>query len=146
MGVRTVRYYFDEAVAPNGATLFCGQTVEWTLEPTQVFAKDYQGRTDTSQKVTIQDYVIHVDNSGEFKAIGSSPYSADWEYTAYVFPLDNEPRDSDHLIPQSGPIYIPWGERADWSKLRLTGTDIRPVTIHEVEWIGQILRTKGRRA
>lgn len=142
----TTRYFFDEAVAPNGATLFCGQTVEWTLEPTQVFAKDYQGRTDTSQKVTIQDYVVHVDNSGEFKAIGSSPYSDDWDYTAYVFPLDNEPLDPDRLILQSGPFYIPWGERADWSKLRLTGTDIRPVTIHEVEWIGQILRTKGRRA
>lgn len=142
----TTRYFFDAAVAPNGATLFCGQTVEWKLEPTQVFAKDYQGRTDTSQKVTIQDYVVHVDNSGEFKAIGSSPYSADWEYSAYVFPLDNEPLDPDRLILQSGPFYIPWGERADWSTLRLTGTDIRPVTIHEVEWTGQILITKGRRA
>lgn len=142
----TTRYFFDEAVAPNGATLFCGQTVEWTLEPTQVFAKDYQGRPDTSQKVTIQDYVVHVDKSGEFKAIGASPYSDDWDYTAYVFPLDNEPLDPDRLILQSGPVYIPWGERADWSKLRLTGTDIRPVTIHEVEWTGQILRTKGRRA
>ena len=142
----TTRYFFDEAVAPNGATLFCGQTVEWKLEPTQVFAKDYQNRTDISQKVTIQDYVVHVDNSGEFKAVGTSPYSADWEYLAYEFPFDNEPLDPDRLILKSGPVYIPWGERADWSKLRLTGTDIRPVTIHEVEWIGQILRTKGRRA
>jgi hypothetical protein len=142
----TSRYFFDEAVAPNGATLFCGQTVEWQLEPTQVFAKDYQWRVDTSQKVTVQDYVIHVDNSGEFKAVGSSPYSSDWEYTNFVFPFDNEPLDPNRLTLQSGPVYIPWGERADWSKLRLTGTDIRPVTIHEVEWIGQILRTKGRRA
>jgi len=142
----TTRYFFDAEVAPNGATLFCGQTVEWELEPTQVFARDYQNRIDTSQKVTVQDYVVHVDNSGEFKAIGSSPYSDDWEYTAYVFPLDNEPLDPDRLILQSGPFYIPWGERADWSRLRFTGTDIRPVTIHEVEWIGQILRTKGRRA
>ena len=142
----STRYFFDEAEVPNGATLFCGQTVEWSLEPTQVFAKDYQGRTDTSQKVTIQDYVVHVDSSGEFKAIGSSPYSDEWEYTAYVFPFDNEPLDPDRLILQTGPVYIPWGERADWSKLRLTGTDVRPVTIHEVEWIGQILRTKGRRA
>ena len=146
LNARSTRYFFDEAEAPNGATMFCGQTVEWSLEPTQVFAKDYQGRTDTSQKVTIQDYVVHVDSSGEFKAIGSSPYSVNWDYTAYVFPFDNEPLDPDRLILQTGPVYIPWGERADWSKLRLTGTDVRPVTIHEVEWIGQILRTKGRRA
>ncbi|WFG40886.1 tail protein [Paracoccus phage ParMal1] len=142
----TTQYIFDEEIAPNGATLICGQTVEWELEPTQVFARDYQARIDTSQKVTIQDYVVHVDNSGEFKAIGSSPYSDDWEYSAYVFPLDGEPLDPDRLILQTGPFYIPWGERADWSSLKLTGTDIRPVTIHEVEWIGQILKTKGRRA
>lgn len=140
------RYFFDESAVPNGATLFCGQTVEWALEPTQVFPKDYQGRVDTSQKVTIQDYVVHVDKSGEFKAVGSSPYSDEWEYNVNVFPLDNEPLDPNRVLLQSGPVYIPWGERADWSKLRLTGTDIRPVTIHELEWIGQILRTKGRRA
>lgn len=142
----TTRYFFDPAVIPAGATAFCGQTVHWQLQPSQVFARDYQARIDTSQKVTIQDYVVHVDNSGEFKAIGQSPYSDDWEYTAYVFPLDDEPLDPDRLILQSGPFYIPWGERADWSTMILEGTDIRPVTIHEVEWIGQILRTKGRRA
>lgn len=142
----TTRYFFDPAVIPAGATAFCGQTVRWQLQPSQVFARDYQARIDTSQKVTIQDYVVHVDNSGEFKAIGQSPYSDDWEYTAYVFPLDDEPLDPDRLILQSGPFYIPWGERADWSTMILEGTDIRPVTIHEVEWIGQILRTKGRRA
>jgi len=63
-----------------------------------------------------------------------------------VFPLDDEPLDPERLIIQNGPFYIPWGERADWSTLLLEGTDFRPVTIHEVEWIGQILRTKGRRA
>ena len=142
----TYRYIFDAGVVPDGATLNCGQTVNWLLEPTQVFARDYQSRIDTSQKVTIQDYVVHVDNSGEFIATGTSPYSDDWSYSAYVFPLDDEPLDPDRLIVQTGPFYIPWGERADWSTLVLSGTDIRPVTIQEVEWIGQILKTKGRRA
>lgn len=142
----TTRYFFDSEVVPAGASLYCGQTVRWQLDPTQVFGKDYQQRIDTSLKVTIQDYVVHLDNSGEFKALGRSPYSPDWEYSAFVFPLDNEPLDPDRLILQSGPFYIPWGERADWSSLTLEGIDIRPVTIHEVEWIGQILRTKGRRA
>jgi len=142
----TTRYFFDPAVIPASASALCGQTVRWQLEPSQVFARDYQARIDTSQKVTIQDYVVHLDNSGEFKAIGKSPYSDDWEYTAFVFPLDDEPLDPERLIIQNGPFYIPWGERADWSTLILEGTDIRPVTIHEVEWIGQILRTKGRRA
>jgi len=146
LNATTHRYIFDEAVAPDGATVNCGQTVEWELKPTQVFARDYQSRIDTSQKVTVQDFVVHVDNSGEFKAVGTSPYSDPWEYSAYVFPLDDEPLDTERLILQSGPFYIPWGERADWSSLTLSGNDIRPVTIHELEWIGQILRTKGRRA
>jgi len=140
------RYLFSQEVLPVGASVICGQTVRWQLEPSQVFARDYQARIDTSQKVTIQDYVVHLENSGEFKAIGKSPYSDDWEYTAFVFPLDGEPLDPERLIIQNGPLYIPWGERADWSTLILEGNDIRPVTIHEVAWIGQILRTKGRRA
>jgi len=140
------KYIFYPEELPVGASALCGQTVRWQLKPSQVFARDYQARIDTSQKVTIQDYVVHLENSGEFKAIGKSPYSDDWEYTASVFPLDDEPLDPERLIIQNGPFYIPWGERADWSTLLLEGTDFRPVTIHEVEWIGQILRTKGRRA
>lgn len=142
----TYRYEFDQVEVPDGATLACGQTVQWTLTPSQVFARDYQNRLDTSRKVTIQDYVIHVDNSGEFSAKGTSPYSEDWEYNAFLFPLDNEPLDPDGLIIQTGPVFIPWGERADWSTLTLVGEDIRPVTILEIEWNGQILHTKGRRA
>lgn len=139
------QYIFDEDIVPNGATVLCGQTVEWSLEPTQVFARDYRDKIDTSQKVTIQEYVVHVDNSGEFRAIGSSPYSDGWEYSTDVFPLDGEPLDPERLSLHTGPMYIPWGERADWSSLKLTGSDIRPVTIHEVGWTGQILKTKGRR-
>ena len=142
----TTQYIFDKDTVPPGARLNCGQTVEWLLEPSQVFARDYQNRIDTSQKITIQDFVIHVDNSGEFTAHGSSPYRGEWDYTAHVFPLDAEPLDPHRRILQTGPFFIPWGERADWSKLTLRGSDVRPVTILEVEWVGQILKTRGRRA
>lgn len=145
-GAGTWQYTFNTTVVPDGATLICGQEVPWELEPSEVFAKDYQGRIDTSQKVTIQDYVISVDQSGEFKAIGSSPYSPNWEFTAYTFPFDGEPLDPNRSLVKSGQFNIPWGERADWSTLKLVGTDLRPVTIHEVEWLGQTLSTKGRRA
>lgn len=141
----TTRYIFKDTIIPENAELFCGQTVKWSLTPSQVFGKDFQGNTDTSQRITIQTYVIHLFESGEFKAIGTSPYSSEWDYSAFVFPLDDEPLDPDRLILRTGPFYIPWGERADWSTLTLEGTDIRPVTIHEVEWIGQVLKSKGRR-
>jgi len=40
---------------------------------------------------------------------------------------------------------VPWGERSDWSELTITSDDIRPVTITEIEWTGQILK-RGKRA
>ena len=146
VGAYEWQYTFSEDVVPDGAELILGQTVEWLLEPSEVFAVDYQQRIDTSQKVTIQDYSVSVYESGEFKALGSSPYSPDWEYSAFTFPFDGEPLDPDRTLVRTGTFTIPWGERADWSTLQLTGTDIRPVTIHEIEWIGQKLSTKGRRA
>ena len=145
LNATNVRYEFDPATVPNGANLVCGQSVTWQLVPTEVFARDYQNRIDTSQKITIQDYVVHVSESGRITAVGDSPYRDTWEYSSYPFPADGEPLDPAGLLLTSGPVYIPWGERADWSTVTLTGNDIRPVTIHEVEWIGQILRTKGRR-
>lgn len=141
----THRYYFSAEVAPEGANLRCGQPVAWSLQPTEVFARTYQGEIDTSRKITITDYVVHVDNSGQFEALGTSPYSDDWTYSEYTFPFDNEPLDPDRLLLHTGPVTIPWGERADWSTMTLYGNDVRPVTIHEVEWIGQILTTRGRR-
>jgi hypothetical protein len=145
-GPGTTVYTFDTETVPLGATLSYGINVPWSLTPTRVFAKDYQGRIDTSQKLTIQEYIIHVDQSGSFLAAGTSPYGDAWEYEAKEFPLDNEPLDLNRIGLHTGPYPIPWGERADWSELTLTGTDIRPVTIHEVEWIGQTLKSRGGRA
>jgi hypothetical protein len=139
------RYVLDLAEVPNGATVRAGQEILWQLTPTEVFARDYQNNIDTSRKVTVQDYVVHVDQSGVFKAVGTSPYSPPWEFYSDVFPLDNEPDDPSRLMLYSGPVFFPWGERADWSTVTFEGTDIRPVTIHEVGWTGQITQTKGRR-
>ena len=141
----TYRYIFDPEIAPDGAELIGGKSVVWSIEPARVFGKDRQGNVDTSQKITVQDYVVHVDRTGEFKAVGKSPFADDWEYNTFVFPFDDDPLDPDRLLLQTGPITIPWGERADWSRLVLTSDDIRPFTMLELEWIGQIIRKQGTR-
>lgn len=142
----THTYTLDPEVAPDGAVLRCGQSVDWLLTPTQVFGRDYQNRIDTSLEVTIDDYVVHVSQSGEFSALGESVYEDDYVYENFVFPFDGEPLDPNRLLLQSGPVTVPWGERADLATFTIKGNDIRPMTIHEIEWFGQVLRTKGSRA
>lgn len=139
------RYFFDDDVVPSTATLRCGQTVPWELTPTEVFVKNFQGDIDTSKELTIQEYVVQVDNSGEFKAVGTSPFADTWEYAEYRYPLDNEPLDPDLLLLQTGEVVIPWGEVSSYASMSLQGTDVRPVTIQEIRWAGQILKKRGRR-
>jgi len=136
---------FSGVDAPVGAKIVVGQSVDWLIEPTQVFGRDYQQRVDTSRKVTVQDYIVHVERSGVFTVAGTSPYGGDWAFDSYAFSVDNEPLDPQGLGLVSGPIQFPWGERADYSKLTIKGNDIRPVTIHELEWLGQISTSRGQR-
>lgn len=140
----TWRYYLTPSEAPAGARVNAGQRVSWLLTPSEVYARDYQNNIDTSRKVTVQDYVVIVENSGSFKALGTSPYSDDWEVDFELYPFDEEPGFDRDTLTYSGQVTFPWGERADWSKVTFTGDDLRPVTILEVRWNGQVIKTKGR--
>lgn len=135
-----------------GDEVLVGQSVEWEVQPTRVFARDYQDRIDVSQRVTVQDYVVHVDKAGEFKAVGTSDYELeDWEFQPYNYVKGAEAPGTDGVNLSSydlytGPAIIVWGLRAEWATMTLKGEDHRPWTLHELEWNGQILNTRGRRA
>ena len=139
------RYYFDASEIPEGSTLIAGQAVNWSLQPTRVFGRDYRGNVDTSKRVTIQEYIVHLERSGELSARMQSPYGTDFVYNAGLYLLDGEPLDPDLTDVYTGEWTVPWGERADYSTLTLFGDDIRPVTILELSWNGQILKSKGTR-
>lgn len=142
----TYAYRFNEAYVPAGAMVISGLPVEWSLEPTEVFAKDYQSRVDTSKKLTIQEYVVSIKDSGYIKADFISPYAPTYTYGEEMFLLDGEPDYPGAPFLISEDIIVPWGERSDWSKLRLHGNDHRPVTIIEIQWAGQVLAPRGTRA
>lgn len=137
-------YTFDPEVVPDGAYVTAGQSVEWSVEPTRAFGRDFRDNVDTSQLITVQEYVVSINNSGEFVAVGKSPYGDDWDFNTNEYSLDDDPLDTERLLVRDGEVAIPWGERADLSTLTLTGSDIRPVTIHEVRWVGQVIKTAGR--
>ena len=139
-------YEFDTSIVPVGAMVISGIPIVWELYPTEVYARDYQGRIDTSKNLVVQEYVVKVQDSGVVKADFISPYSPTYTYFEELAPMDQEP-----LYPQgswlvSEDLVFPWGERADWSTLRLWGDDYRPVTINEVQWAGQITAPRGTRA
>lgn len=147
LGPTSTQYTFDASLAPNGATVSSGQTVPWELMPAQVFARDHQDRVHTSSDVMIEEYVVHVDNSGVFTARMESPYFDEAvDFTYEVFPLDDDALDPQRLLVRSEPVYIPWGSFAHEASLTLLGSDLRPVTILELEWVAQMYNNhRGRR-
>lgn len=142
-GVNT--YTFNTAVVPVGATVMAGVPIMWELYPTEVFARDYQQRVDTSKNVVIQEYMVRVKESGVVKADFISPYAATTTYFEELYPMDQEPLYPTGTWLVTDDLIFPWGERADWSKLRLWGDDYRPVNINEVAWAGQITAPRGTR-
>lgn len=140
----TWRYTFNPIFVQAGQSLLCGQTMEWRLSPSEPMAKDHRDRVDTSRQITVQEYWINISNSGEFVSKMDSLYSPSYEHDFPRFYFDNEPDFPNQNALFNGEISIPWGERADWSKLTLIGRDVKPVTILELGWSGQILNTKGR--
>lgn len=145
MGSAIYRYTFDPVDVPDGSKLFSGQAVEWELELTQVFAKDHQDRVDTSREVHIDNYTVVLADSGPVTGRVSSPYFDTWEHTEEPFPMEDNPLDPTGLLLTSGPVSLPFGEQADNATMTLTGHDIRPVTILEVAWTGQVLQRRGHR-
>ena len=141
----TYSYLFDKKVVPAGARVLSGIPVRWELWPTEVFARDYQQRIDTSKNVVVQEYIVRVENSGVVKADFISPYSATTTYFEELYPMDQEPMFPNGTWLVSDDLIFPWGERADWSTLRLWGDDYRPVTINEVGWAGQVTAPRGTR-
>lgn len=145
LGGGVVRYLLDAKTAPPGATVIGGQAFIWELHPTEAFARDYQQRIDTSKNLTIQEWTVNVKDSGPFSADFNTPYGSSVTYNDEIFPLNKEPMNGNQAFLYTGDIIVPWGERSDWSSLRLWGDDYRPVTILEVQWAGQIISPRGTR-
>lgn len=139
------RYHFSDASAPIGASVLVGQRYTSTVKPTMPFIRDKTGAAIKNSKLVVTDFHVYFEDSGYIDATLSSKYrAADRVHSNKQVLLDNDPDDPDGLGIRSGEFRVPWGERSDWSELTLSSDDVRPMTILEVEWIGQVL-TRGRR-
>lgn len=141
----TFTYLFDEDTVPIGATVYLGVPITKVLKPSMPLFRDREGKPISKTKLNVTDFAVYYENSGQIDAVFSSKYrTADYVFSNATFPVDGDPDDPEQDGLRDGIFNFTWGERSDWSELTLTSTDVRPVTITEIEWFGQIL-SRGKR-
>lgn len=128
----------------NGMELVAGTRFNRYVDPTMPRIKDRSGATVSSAVLTVIKFILHVDDTGEFSTTMKSPYRDDYTFKPSRYPLDDEPLDPNRTMLNTGVFDIPWGERADYSELRIESDDIRPTSILEVEWQAQVTGSRRR--
>jgi len=137
--------FFDSQTVPIGARVWGGSKYERSVTPTMPIVRDSEGKPISKAKLVIGTFIIYFENSGALNAVRSSIYRAlDLVRTNSAIPIANDPEDPAGTGVKSGEFRVSWGERSDRSELKITSDDVRPLTITEVEWEGQIL-SRGRR-
>ena len=139
------QHIVDGTTVPAGATVWAGLNYTSLVKPTMPFIRDKTGAVISKSKLTITEFITYYEASGYISATMSSKYRAtDIVHTNQEIITAGDPDDPLGIGIRSGEYKIPWGERSDWSELTISSDDVRPMTILEVEWVGQIL-TRGRR-
>ena len=141
----TWRYLVNALTAPVGATVLAGLNYTVSVTPTMPFVRDSKGSAVKNSKLVVTEFNIYFEDSGYINATMGSKYRAqDIVHSNKEVVLHGDPDDPDGVGIRSGEYSVGWGERSDWSTLTISSDDVRPMTIIEVEWLGQIL-TRGRR-
>jgi len=139
-------YTFAEEDVPAAAVVVAGLEYIQSVQPTMPFITDRDGRPVASSRLIPTDFTVHFADSGSMQSTLSSKYrAADKTYDNSRIITDNDPDDPLGIGIRSGEFVIPWGEQTDWSELTLTANDgIRPISILEIEWRGQVFK-RGKR-
>ena len=114
------------------------------FKKTRVDETKYKTIKKLGVSLIIPDKFRTVDDTGEFSTTMKSPYRDDYTFKPSRYPLDDEPLDPNRTMLNTGVFDIPWGERADYSELRIESDDIRPTSILEVEWQAQVTGSRRR--
>jgi hypothetical protein len=145
LGDGTYRYIVSASTAPPGTTVIAGLSYISLVKPTMPFIRDANGASIKGSKLVVTEFIVYYEDSGYIQATLSSKYRASDRQSSNVEIVTAfDPNDPEGRGIRSGEYIIPWGERSDWSELTISSDDVRPLTITEVEWVGQIL-TRGRR-
>lgn len=145
LGGGSYRYLLEDSTVPTTATVLAGLSYLSLIKPTMPFIRDQAGAAVKASKLVVTEFVVYFEESGYIDSAMTSKYRAApmvHSNTEIVTAFD--PDDPEGKGIRSGQYIVPWGERSDWSELTISSDDVRPMTIIEIEWLGQIL-TRGRR-
>ena len=135
----------EDATVPAGASVIAGLGYTSLVKPTMPFIRDATGAAIKNSKLVITEFIIYYDESGTISSEMSSKYRAvPIAHSNVKIVTAVDPDDPEGKGVRSGDYTVPWGERSDWSDLTISSNDVRPMTILEIEWIGQVL-SRGRR-
>ncbi len=138
-------YSFPSYLAPVGATVYVGKPFTSKFKPTMPFIRDGRGAVMRFIKLVVTRFVIHFDESGPMTAIKSSRMrSQDTRLSNAKAALSLNPDDPARISLSSGKFEFPFGERSDLSELTIEASGPRPITINEIEWVGQSRGGKRR--
>lgn len=128
----------------SGGTIHFGRKFTSRYIPTSPFVRDQNGVKIGSGKLVIKQYVVHFDDTGYFKAIVTDEYgySAEVEYNGRVLGSPDNVIGEPSIV--DGSHAIPYKKNADNSTLEIQSDSHLPLSMLEMEWIGQ-WRKKGRR-
>lgn len=140
----TYTYTFDSELAPDSAIVVAGQQIDGYVEPTMPHIKDRDGKPISTARVVVTKFRVHLSDSGDVYVDMYSPYRPTYRHEDRRFPLDDEPLDPEQTLISDSIVEVPWGDRAEWSSLRVGSTNVRPMTITEIEYEAQVTGTKRR--
>lgn len=131
-------YTMFEDTAPPGSSVICGLTYDRYVDPTMPVFRDRNGAPVPRLSLVVNGFMVEYQDTGYLKSVMTSRYrAAPIEFEMDWFPTDDDPADTFGNGVRSGIMNIPWGERTDWSVLRLFSDDARPTSILEISWTGQ---------
>ena len=137
----TYTYQLFADAAPDGAEVVAGIPYERLIQPTMPFVRDRDGSVRPRSTVTVTSFLIEYEDTGYLKGSVTSRFRNDPIETIMDWiALDNDPIDPTGRGLRSGIMVVPVGERSDRCQITLTSSDVRPTTLLEVEYTGQVHR------
>lgn len=138
-------YRFSEDVLPLSESVYAGIPVPQSFKPTMPFIRDRNNLAIRFIKLVVSKFLIHFEDSGPITATKSSRYrSVDTTLTNKYVPEFQDPDNLRGISLTSGYFDFPFGDRTDTAKLTISSDGPLPISINEIEWVGQTRGGKRR--
>lgn len=139
-GTKTVTFKSDY----DGFTIIAGQKYMSKYRPTMPFVKDSDGVKMGTARLIISKFLLNYKDSGDMHCSIISKYR-DTETVYFSGRIADDPSTTIGVAPiQSGSFIVPFRENTDLAELEIYSDSELPLTIMDIEYLGQYTK-KGNR-